>query len=59
MIANAKSDLARIAQVRAEQSEAAYARLREVTGGSQITVTPALNSPDILGVYVLLPGGGR
>jgi hypothetical protein len=56
---SAKSDLERIAQERAKESEAAYARLREQIGGSQITVTPALNSPDILGLYVLLPGGGR
>ena len=56
---SAKSDLERIAQERAEESEAAYARLREQIGGSQIAVTPALNSPDILGLYVLLPGGGR
>jgi hypothetical protein len=41
------------------KSTLAYARLREQIGGSQITVTPALNSPDILGLYVLLPGGGR
>jgi hypothetical protein len=58
-IESAKSDLERIAHERAKESEAAYARLREQIGGSQITVTPALNSPDILGLYVLLPGGGR
>jgi len=56
---SAKSDLERIAQERAKESESAYARLREQIGGSQIAVTPALNSPDILGLYVLLPGGGR
>ena len=56
---SAKADLERIAEDRAQEAETAYARLRELTGGSQITVTPALNSPDILGIYVLLPGGGR
>ena len=56
---SAKSDLEQIAQDRAKEAEAAYARLRELTGGSQITVSPALNSPDILGIYVLLPGGSR
>ena len=56
---SAKSDLERISHERAKESEAAYSRLREQIGGSQITVTPALNSPDILGLYVLLPGGGR
>lgn len=59
MMESAKSDLERIARERAKESEAAYARLREQIGGSQITVTPALNSPDILGLYVLLPGGGH
>ena len=59
MVGTAKSDLERIAHDRAKEAESAYARLRELTGGSQITVTPALNSPDILGLYVLLPGGGR
>jgi hypothetical protein len=59
MVESAKSDLERIATDRAKGAEAAYARLRELTGGSQIAVTPALNSPDILGIYVLLPGGGR
>lgn len=57
MIEGAKSDLDRIAHERAKESEAAYARLREQIGGSQITVTP--HPPDILGIYVLLPGGGR
>src|SRR4029077_8867742 len=51
-IESAKSDLERIVHERAKESEAAYARLREQIGGSQITVTPALNSPDILGLYV-------
>jgi len=59
MLESDKSDLEQIAQDRAQEAEAAYDRLRELTGGSQITVTPALNSPDILGIYVLLPGGGR
>jgi superfamily II DNA or RNA helicase len=58
-IEHAKPDLQHIAQNRAKDAESAYARLREITGGSQITVAPALNSPDILGIYVLLPGGGR
>jgi hypothetical protein len=57
MLDGAKADLERIAHERAKEAEAAYARLREQIGGSQITVTPHV--PDILGVYVLLPGGGR
>jgi hypothetical protein len=57
MIGGAKSDLDRIKNERAKEAEAAYDRLREQIGGSQITVTP--HDPDILGVYVLLPGGGR
>ncbi len=57
MLDDAKADLERIADERAKEAEAAYARLREQIGGSHITVTP--HAPDILGVYVLLPGGGR
>jgi len=57
MIQGAKADLDRIKNERAKEAEAAYDRLREQIGGSQITVTP--HDPDILGVYVLLPGGGR
>ncbi len=57
MIETAKADLERIAHKRAKETEAAYGRLREQIGGSQITVTP--HPPDILGIYVLLPGGGR
>jgi len=57
MIGGAKADLDRIKSERAMEAEAAYDRLREQIGGSQITVTP--HDPDILGVYVLLPGGGR
>jgi hypothetical protein len=59
MIESAKSDLERIAQQRAEASQADYARMREQIGGLKITVTPALNSPDLLGLYVLLPGGAH
>jgi len=57
MMEGAKSDLDRVAHERAKESEAAYARLREQIGGSQISVMP--HAPDILGIYVLLPGGGR
>jgi superfamily II DNA or RNA helicase len=57
MIEGAKSDLDRIKNERAKGAEAAYDRLREQIGGSQITVAP--HNPDILGVYVLLPGGDR
>lgn len=57
VIEGARADLERIASERAKEAETAYARLREQIGGSQITVTP--HPPDILGVYVLLPGGGR
>jgi hypothetical protein len=57
MIETAKADLDRIRSERAHEAEAAYGRLREQIGGSQITVRP--HDPDILGVYVLLPGGGR
>jgi superfamily II DNA or RNA helicase len=57
MIGGARTDLDRINNERAKEAEAAYDRLCEQIGGSQITVTP--HDPDILGVYVLLPGGGR
>lgn len=57
MADGANAGLNQIAHERAKESQAAYARLREQIGGSQITVTP--HPPDILGVYVLLPGGGR
>jgi len=57
MIEGAKADLDRTKNERAKEAEAAYDRLREQIGGSQITVAP--HDPDILGIYVLLPGGGR
>jgi superfamily II DNA or RNA helicase len=56
-LGGARGDLDRIAHQRAKESEATHARLREQIGGSQITVIPYV--PDILGIYVLLPGGGR
>jgi hypothetical protein len=57
MIGGTKADLDRIKNERAKEAEAAYDRLREQIGGSQIAVTP--HDPDILGVYVLLPGAGQ
>jgi hypothetical protein len=52
-----KDALEKIIDRRAKELEAAHSRLREQIGGAHITVTPY--SPDILGVYVLLPAVAR
>jgi hypothetical protein len=44
-----------IADHRASELEATYERLKPTMGGGKVTVTPY--PPDLLGVYVLLPGG--
>lgn len=53
-----QKELEAIANQRAHELEEAHARLREYTGGGRIRATPHL-PPDIMGVYVLLPGGAR
>src|SRR5271157_639692 len=57
-IEEAKSELNAIADARAVELAASHERLRQQTGGTKIEVT-AHHPPDVLGVYVLLPGGGR
>jgi len=57
-IQQAEPDLNAIADARALELAASHERLRQQTGGSKIEVT-AHHPPDVLGVYVLLPGGGR
>jgi superfamily II DNA or RNA helicase len=52
-----RRDLRTIAQRRAEELEAAHERLRQQTGGRRLRVEPY--EPDVLGAYVLLPGGQR
>jgi superfamily II DNA or RNA helicase len=44
-----------IAKSRAAELEATYERLKPTMGGGKVSVTPY--PPDLLGVYVLLPGG--
>ncbi|HEV2380766.1 MAG TPA: C-terminal helicase domain-containing protein, partial [Terriglobia bacterium] len=44
-----------IADARAKELEASYERLKQQIGGSRVQATAYL--PDVLGVYVLLPGG--
>jgi hypothetical protein len=56
-IHSAKDKLLAIAETRAKELEATYARLRAQIGGAQLKVTP--HEPDLLAVYVLLPGGGQ
>jgi superfamily II DNA or RNA helicase len=49
--------LRELASARAKEIEAAHERLRQQAGGRKIKVFPY--APDILGVYVLVPGGSR
>lgn len=49
--------LIRLVQERAKEVERAHERLRQQVGGRRVRVT--VYEPDILGVYVLLPGGTR
>ncbi len=51
----ARADLQRIAQERAGELEASYERLKQQIGGKKVTASAEL--PDVLGLYVLLPGG--
>ena len=53
-----QKELEAIANHRARELEEAHARLREYTGGGRIKAIPHL-PPDVMGVYVLLPAGGR
>ena len=55
-LAGEEERLLKLAHGRAAALEAAYARLRGALGGGQTRV--AAMPPDLLGVYVLLPGGG-
>ncbi len=54
---SAGDDLDQIAGVRAHELEESHARLRHYVGGGQVKVKPY--HPDVLAVYVLVPGGGR
>jgi superfamily II DNA or RNA helicase len=57
-LAQAGDELARIAAERAAILEDAHARLREqLDQKARLAVTPY--PPDVLGIYVLVPGGGR
>jgi superfamily II DNA or RNA helicase len=51
----ASDELRSIANARAKELEASYQRLKQQIGGSRVQATAY--APDILGVYVLLPGG--
>jgi hypothetical protein len=51
----ASGELQSIADGRAKELEASYQRLKQQIGGSRVQATAY--APDILGVYVLLPGG--
>jgi superfamily II DNA or RNA helicase len=53
----AGDDLDKIAEARARELEESHARLRQYVGGQQVKVKPY--RPDVLAVYVLVPGGGR
>ena len=50
-----KSGLKAIAEARATDLEATYSRLKKTLGDVKVKVTAY--EPDLLGVYVLLPGG--
>jgi superfamily II DNA or RNA helicase len=54
---NAKGQLLSLVQARATEMEEAHARLRRYTGGGKLTVTAY--DPDLLGLYVFLPGSAR
>lgn len=49
------SQLKAIADARASELEATYDRLKGAIGGGKVKASPY--APDLLGVYVLLPGG--
>lgn len=50
-----RAELQRIADARAKELEAAHDRLKQQIGGAKVKATP--HAPDILGIYVFLPGG--
>jgi hypothetical protein len=52
---NDKASLRSIAEARAADLEATYSRLKKTLGDVRVKVTAY--EPDLLGVYVLLPGG--
>jgi hypothetical protein len=52
---NDKGSLRSIAEARAADLEATYSRLKKTLGDVRVKVTAY--EPDLLGVYVLLPGG--
>jgi hypothetical protein len=49
--------VAQLVRDRAKQVEEGHERLRRQVGGRRLRVVP--HQPDLLGVYVLLPGGTR
>jgi hypothetical protein len=57
-IEQATNELSAIADARAVELAASHERLRQQTGGTKVEVR-AHHPPDVLGIYVLLPGGGR
>ncbi|MCI0724151.1 MAG: helicase, partial [Acidobacteria bacterium] len=50
-----RAELQRIADTRAMELEAAHDRLKQQIGGAKVKATA--HPPDILGIYVFLPGG--
>jgi superfamily II DNA or RNA helicase len=50
-----RAELQRIADARATELEAAHDRLKQQIGGAKVKATA--HPPDILGIYVFLPGG--
>jgi Helicase conserved C-terminal domain len=52
-----KNDLDQLVKQRAMELELTHSRLRKQIGGAQVAFTPY--SPDILGLYVLLPAASR
>jgi superfamily II DNA or RNA helicase len=54
---SAGADLDKIAETRARELEESHAHLRQYVGGGQVKAKPY--HPDVLAVYVLVPGVGR
>jgi superfamily II DNA or RNA helicase len=54
---SSSGQLKSIAEARATELEASYDRLKGTLGGGRVKVKLSDRSPDLLGVYVLLPGG--
>jgi hypothetical protein len=57
VVGKASDGLEKVAQARAKEIETSHERLRQQAGGRNIRALPY--QPDILGVYVLVPGGRR